>query len=48
MADLFPIEQTDRDFYENKLRDFLPDRIIDIHTHVYPDHLKNHQESSKT
>lgn len=27
----------DREFYEERLRDFLPDRIIDIHTHVWMD-----------
>lgn len=32
---LFEVTQTDRDVYEQELRAFLPDKIIDIHTHVY-------------
>ena len=34
-----PIEPVDAAFYEEKLRDFLPEKIIDIHTHL---HLKTH------
>lgn len=32
---LFEIKDVDRDFYEKRLKDFLPDKIIDIHTHVW-------------
>lgn len=35
MSRVLKIEETDRLFYEEKLRDFLPDKIIDIHTHVW-------------
>ncbi len=35
MSRLLKIEETDRLFYEEKLRDFLPDKMIDIHTHVW-------------
>ena len=32
---LFEIKKVDRDFYEQELKNFLPAKIIDIHTHVY-------------
>ena len=32
---LFEIKDVDRQFYEKRLKDFLPDKIIDIHTHVW-------------
>ena len=32
---LFDCTHTDRQYYSERLRDFLPDRIFDIHTHVY-------------
>jgi len=32
---LFEIKAVDREFYENRLRDWLPEKIIDIHTHVW-------------
>ena len=32
---LFEIKSVDRVFYETKLMDFLPDKLIDIHTHVW-------------
>jgi predicted TIM-barrel fold metal-dependent hydrolase len=35
MEALFEIKPVDRRFYEQRLRDFLPDRIIDMHTHVW-------------
>jgi len=35
MKDLFEITPVDREFYESRLVDFLPDRIIDIHAHVW-------------
>jgi len=31
----FELKEVDRKFYEERLRDFLPERIIDIHTHVW-------------
>ena len=35
MAELFEIKDVDRRTYEGTLRDFLPDRLIDAHTHVW-------------
>lgn len=35
MASLVDIKPVDREFYETRLREFLPERIIDIHTHVW-------------
>jgi predicted TIM-barrel fold metal-dependent hydrolase len=35
MAPLIDINEVDRRFYEERLRDFLPDRLIDVHTHVW-------------
>jgi hypothetical protein len=32
---LFEIKQVDIDCYNNTIKDFIPDKIIDIHTHVY-------------
>ena len=32
---LFEVKQDDRKFYEGKLQQFIPDKIIDIHTHVW-------------
>ncbi|WP_066683245.1 amidohydrolase family protein [Christensenella intestinihominis] len=32
---LFEVTDLDRNIYDEKLRDFLPEQIIDIHTHVY-------------
>ena len=33
---LFDIKEVNERFYQERMRDFLPDRIIDIHTHTYP------------
>jgi len=32
---LFEVRDSDRRIYEEEIRDFLPDRIIDIHTHLW-------------
>ncbi|MBQ7474807.1 MAG: amidohydrolase [Clostridia bacterium] len=32
---LFEVTENDRRIYEEELRDFLPDRILDVHTHVW-------------
>ncbi len=32
---LFDITENDRRIYETELRDFLPDKILDVHTHVW-------------
>lgn len=34
-APLFEVKEIDREMYARRLRDFLPDEIIDIHTHVW-------------
>ena len=35
MSRLFDVKDVDRRFYREKLEGFLPDRIIDVHTHVW-------------
>jgi predicted TIM-barrel fold metal-dependent hydrolase len=35
MSRLFEVKDVDRRFYREKLESFLPDKIIDIHTHVW-------------
>jgi predicted TIM-barrel fold metal-dependent hydrolase len=35
MKPLIDIKPVDTQYYESRLRDFLPERIIDIHTHVW-------------
>jgi len=35
MSQLFEINTIDQQFYEGRLRAFLPDRILDVHTHVW-------------
>lgn len=37
---LFQIKEVDKAFYESKLQSFLPDRIFDIHTHVWLDSIR--------
>jgi uncharacterized protein len=41
MRDLFEIKQSDVCFYENNLRHFLPDKMIDIHTHIWLDEFRD-------
>ena len=36
---LFDIKEVDKKFYQERLRDFLPVRIIDSHSHIWLDHL---------
>jgi len=38
----FEVTGTDKDIWEHELADFLPDRIIDVHTHVWLDRHKRH------
>ena len=40
MSGLFDVKQVDRDFYRNNLQGFLPEKIIDIHTHVWLERFK--------
>jgi len=35
MGALIEIKEVDRRFYDERLRDFLPDRLIDVHAHVW-------------
>ena len=35
MSQLFEVKEVDRTFYRDKLQNFLPERIIDVHTHVW-------------
>ncbi len=45
---LFEITDTDRRCYENELKDFLPEKIIDIHTHVWlAEHRRSEARSSR-
>lgn len=37
MQGLFEVKKTDREFYQKYIRDFLPDQIVDVHTHVWLD-----------
>ncbi|MCC6445016.1 MAG: amidohydrolase family protein [Armatimonadetes bacterium] len=37
MPNLIEIKDVDRRFYESRLRDWLPEKLIDIHTHVWRD-----------
>jgi predicted TIM-barrel fold metal-dependent hydrolase len=46
LSELFEVKRIDKLFYEEKLRDFLPKRIIDIHTHVWLDKLRIAAENS--
>ncbi len=43
MKTLFEVRPVDEKFYADRIRDFLPKRIIDIHTHIW---LKNMKKSS--
>ncbi len=44
MASLFDIRKADIDFYNTRIKDFLPDKMIDIHAHVW---LKGHRGMNK-
>jgi predicted TIM-barrel fold metal-dependent hydrolase len=47
---LFEVTQVDKDIHDRELADFLPDRFIDVHTHVWLDEHKHHRpdEHSRT
>lgn len=38
---LFEVKDYDKKVYEEELKDFLPDKILDVHTHVWLDELKD-------
>lgn len=46
---LFEVKPYDKKVYEEKLRDFLPEKIIDVHTHVWLDEYveKKEEETSR-
>ncbi|MCI8852546.1 MAG: amidohydrolase family protein [Lachnospiraceae bacterium] len=37
---LFEVTEYDREIYERELKDFLPEEMIDIHTHIWLDHMR--------
>ena len=39
---LFEVTELDRKIWEEELKDFLPDKILDVHTHVYRKEDKQH------
>ena len=39
---LFEVKDVDREFYETRLRDWLPERMIDIHVHLWLDRFRRH------
>jgi len=45
---LLEIKPVDRAFYEKHIKDFLPKKIIDIHTHVWLEKFINKNENSLT
>ena len=48
-AELFEVTAHDRDFYETYLRDFLPNRIFDVHAHIWRGELlKGKEDYSRT
>ena len=38
---LFEVTANDRRIYEEELRDFLPEKILDVHTHVWLDQYRD-------
>jgi predicted TIM-barrel fold metal-dependent hydrolase len=43
MSGIFEVKAVDRDFYQQRLQNFLPASLIDIHTHVWLDKFKSPQ-----
>ena len=35
MKKIFEVKAVDKKVYDEKIKDFLPDRIIDVHTHIW-------------
>ena len=46
MATLFEIKDVDRKAYQDSLRDFLPEKIVDAHTHVWLGKHSSHDQSA--
>jgi predicted TIM-barrel fold metal-dependent hydrolase len=47
MKTIVEINDVDRRVYKEKLRDFLPEKMIDIHTHVWREDLKHNVERDR-
>jgi len=45
---LFEVKNIDRKFYEERLLDFLPEKLIDIHTHVWLDRFRAEESEVPT
>ncbi len=43
-GELFEVRELDRRIYEERLRDFLPQRLLDMHAHVWLDRFHRHGE----
>lgn len=41
---LFEVKEVDKAFYREQIADFLPDKIVDIHTHVWLDRMIKHRD----
>jgi hypothetical protein len=39
---MFEVNAVDRDIHDRELADFLPDRFIDVHSHVWLDRHRRH------
>jgi len=46
MKPLFEIKEKDKLFYQERIRDFLPEKIIDIHTHVWLKSMRSHSKKA--
>ena len=44
---LFEVKEVDKKFYESRIRNFLPDKVIDFHTHVWLDEFKKKSSGEK-
>ena len=44
---LFEVTTYDKKIYEEELRDFLPEKILDVHTHVWLDRFKQRAPEKK-
>ena len=44
---LFEVKDVDRQFYEKYIKDFMPDNVIDIHTHVWLDRFKKQRTNAR-
>ena len=44
---LFKVTEYDKKIYETEIRDYIPDEIIDIHTHVWKDNIVLQKEAVK-